>query len=416
MRYTPFYNHFNMEKHCTMVYFSLRESKQNKKGLSPIEVSISTNGKRIYFSTGKYARSTDWNREKQLVKGKSEEAQLVNSYLTQLRNKIYQKEIELLQMGYLITAELLKEAVADKVESLKEKSLFEIFKGHNKEQEKLVGNGVSKATYWISVYTVRLLKEFVQQKYKREDLYLRELNLNFIQSFHSFLKIDKGMAQNSSTKHLKLLKKIINLAVANSYMTTNPFITYKIEREPVEIDFLDEEELRKIINFDTPLPRLEKAKDMFLFGCFTGLSYIDIKTLAPEHFEKDNIGRIWIKKRRVKTGVLSRIPLLPIAKLILDKYRGGEKLLPIQDPADINKYLKDIAILCDIKKRITFHTSRHTFASTVTLANNISLEVVSKMLGHTNTRMTTHYAKLIDKCIGEQMDKLMDTFIRDSEC
>lgn len=149
--------------------------------------------------------------------------------------------------------------------------------------------------------------------------------------------------------------------------------------------------------------------------CFTGLSYIDIKTLSSEHFEKDGTGRIWIKKRRVKTGVLSRIPLLPIAKLILDKYKGGDKLLPIQDPADVNKYLKDIAILCNIKKRITFHTSRHTFATTVTLSNNISLEVVSKMLGHTNTRMTTHYAKLMDKCIGEQMDKLMDTFTGDAD-
>lgn len=135
MRYTPFYNHFYMEKHCTMVYFSLRESKQNKKGLSPIEVSISTNGKRIYFSTGKYARSTDWNREKQLVKGKSEEAQLVNSYLTQLRNKIYQKEIELLQMGYLITAELLKEAVADKVEALNEKVCLNSLKNITKNRK-----------------------------------------------------------------------------------------------------------------------------------------------------------------------------------------------------------------------------------------------------------------------------------------
>ena len=322
---------------------------------------------------------------------------------------------QLLERGFIITADLLRDAYFDKVESIKERSLFEVFEEHNQEQEKIIGNGVSKATHWMSVYTIRLLREFVQQKYKREDLYLRELNLNFIQSFHSFLRIDKGMAQNSSTKHLKLLKKIINLSVANSYMTFNPFSTYKVEREPVEVDFLDEEELRKIINFDTPLPRLERAKDMFLFGCFTGLSYIDIKTLAPEHFEKDNAGRIWIKKRRVKTGVLSRIPLLPIAKLILDKYKGGEKLLPIQDPADINKYLKDIAILCGINKRICFHTSRHTFASTVTLANNISLEVVSKMLGHTNTRMTAHYAKLIDKCIGEQMDKLMDTFTGDSE-
>ena len=373
------------------------------------------NGERCAFSTGKKVKSCNWDKNKQQVKGKDEEAQSLNNYLKAIKAKLYQKEAELLERGFIITADLLRDAYFDKVESIKERSLFEVFEEHNQEQEKLIGNGVSKATHWVSVYTIRLLREFVQQKYKREDLYLRELNLNFIQSFHSFLRIDKDMAQNSSTKHLKLLKKIINLSVANSYMAFNPFSTYKVEREPVDIDFLDEEELRKIINFDTPLPRLERAKDMFLFGCFTGLSYIDIKTLTPEHFEKDSAGRIWIKKRRVKTGVLSRIPLLPIAKLILDKYKGGEKLLPIQDPADINKYLKDIAILCGINKRICFHTSRHTFASTVTLANNISLEVVSKMLGHTNTRMTAHYAKLIDKCIGEQMDKLMDTFTGDSD-
>ena len=399
-----------MEKHCTMVYFSLRESKQNKKGLSPIEVSITTNGKRIYFSTGKHVPATDWNKEKQAVKGKSEEAQLINGYLIQLRNKIYQKEIELLQKGYLITAELLKEAITDKVEALNEKTLLDVLNEHNTERKAMVGKTVAPATYWVFEYTGRLFKEFIQKKYERKDLYLREINLGFIQGFHAFLLGEKKMGQNSCTKHLKFLKKLLNLAVANSYISYNPVNAYKVEREPVEVDFLDEEELRKIINFDTPLPRLERAKDMFLFGCFTGLSYIDIKTLTPEHFEKDNTGRIWIKKRRVKTGVLSRIPLLPIAKLILDKYKGGEKLLPIQDPADINKYLKDIAILCGINKRICFHTSRHTFASTITLANNISLEVVSKMLGHTNTRMTAHYAKLIDKCIGEQMDKLMDTF------
>ena len=398
-----------------MVYFSLRESKQNKKGLSPIEVSITTNGKRIYFSTGKHVPATDWNKEKQAVKGKSEEAQLINGYLIQLRNKIYQKEIELLQKGYLITAELLKEAITDKVEALNEKTLLDVLNEHNTERKAMVGKTVAPATYWVFEYTGRLFKEFIQKKYERKDLYLREINLGFIQGFHAYLLGEKKMGQNSCTKHLKFLKKLLNLAVANSYISYNPVNAYKVEREPVEVDFLNEEELRKIINFDTPLPRLERAKDMFLFGCFTGLSYIDIKTLTPEHFEKDSAGRIWIKKRRVKTGVLSRIPLLPIAKLILDKYKGGEKLLPIQDPADINKYLKDIAILCGINKRICFHTSRHTFASTVTLANNISLEVVSKMLGHTNTRMTAHYAKLIDKCIGEQMDKLMDTFTGDSD-
>lgn len=399
-----------MERSSFAILFFIRESKVRKDGNAPIEVSITINGERCFFSTGKKVKAIAWDKNKQLVKGKDEEATSLNNYLKSVRAKMYEKEAELLDKGFVITAQLLYDAYFDKVECLQEKSLLNVLEEHNAERKAMVGKTVAPATYWVFEYTARLLKEFILQKHGREDLYLRELNLSFIQGFHSFLLGEKKMGQNSSTKHLKFLKKLLNLAVSNSYISYNPVNAYKVEREPVEIDFLDEEELRKIINFDTPIPRFERAKDMFLFGCFTGLSYIDIKTLTPEHFEKDGTGRIWIKKRRVKTGVLSRIPLLPIAKLILDKYKGGERLLPIQDPADINKYLKDIAILCNIKKRITFHTSRHTFASTVTLANNISLEVVSKMLGHTNTRMTTHYAKLIDRCIGEQMDKLMDTF------
>ena len=391
------------------VLFFIRENRVRKDGTTIIEVLVTVNGERCGFSTGKKGKASSWDKTKQQVKGKDEEAKSLNNYLKAVKAKLYQKEADLLDKGFVITAKLLCEAYQEKVESLKERSLFDVFSEHNEEQRKLIGNGVSKATYWISEYTVRLLKEFMNQKYKRNDMYLRELNLHFIQSFHTYL-IEKGMCQNSSTKHLKLLKKILNLAVSNSYIPFNPFAAYKVERESVEIDFLTEEELRKVINFDTPLPRLEKARDMFLFGCFTGLSYIDIKTLTAAHFEKDAEGRIWIKKRRVKTGVLSRIPLLPMAKMILEKYKGSDKLLPIQAPADINKYLKDIAILCNINKHITFHTSRHTFASTVTLANNISLEVVSKMLGHTNTRMTAHYAKLVDESIAKQMDKLVDVF------
>ena len=404
-----------MERSSFSILFSIRESKARKNGNTPIEVTITINGERCSFSTGKQIKVTSWDKNRQLVKGKDEEATSLNNYLKSVRAKLYEKEAELLDRGFIITAQLLYDAYFDKVECLKERSLLSVLEEHNTERKAMVGKTVAPATYWIFEYTGRLLREFILKKYNREDLYLRELNIGFIQGFHSFLLSEKKMGQNSCTKHLKFLKKLLNLAVANSYISYNPVNAYKVEREPVEVDFLDEEELRKIINFDTPIPRFEKARDFFLFGCFTGLSYIDIKTLAPEHFEKDSAGRIWIKKRRVKTGVLSRIPLLPIAKLILDKYKGGKKLLPIQDPADINKYLKDIAILCGINKRICFHTSRHTFASTVTLANNISLEVVSKMLGHTNTRMTAHYAKLIDKCIGEQMDKLMDTFTGDSD-
>ena len=397
-----------MKRSSFSVLFATRKSKTRKNGVAPIEVTITVNGERTYFSTGKLVNVEMWDKVKQQVKGRDEESKSLNQSLQSVKNRLYEKEAELMERGFVVTAELLRDAYFDKVESLKEKTLLSVLMEHNEERKMMIGKTVAPATYKTFEHTERLLKNFIKEKFGRNDIYLRELNVGFIQSFHAYLL--QSMKQNTTSKHLKFLKKIVNLAVANCYIAYNPLNIYKVEREPVDVDFLDEEELRRIINFDTPIPRFEKARDMFLFGCFTGLSYIDIKTLTHEHLEKDNAGRIWIKKRRVKTGVLSRIPLLPIAKMILDKYKGSDKLLPIQDSADINKYLKDIAILCNINKRITFHTSRHTFASTVTLANNISIEVVSKMLGHTNTRMTNHYAKLIDRCIGEQMDKLMDSY------
>lgn len=348
-----------MKNHCVVVNFSLRESKANKKGLSPIEASISYNGERIYFSTGKFAKVSKWNKQKQRVRGDSQESLLINNFLIELRNKIYEKEIELMKRGYMVTVRLLKDAVFNKVEALKDKTLMQVISQHNDYKKKLVGKGISSSTFYCFEHSRKLLLEFMQKTYKRDDILLGEVNMGLIQSFHAFLLSDKGMAQNTCIKHLKYLKAIMNLAVSNNYTQYNLVNGYKIEREPVEIDFLTEEELRRIINFDTSLPRLEKARDFFLFGCFTGLAYIDIKTLEPKNFEKDDDGRVWIKKKRVKTGVLSRIPLHPIAKMILEKYKGNDKLIPIQDASDINKYLKDIAILCHIDKHITFHTSSH---------------------------------------------------------
>lgn len=223
------------------------------------------------------------------------------------------------------------------------------------------------------------------------------------------------MKQNTCTKHLKFLKKIVNESVAKGYITYNKLNTYRVEKEPTEPVFLNEEELHRIINFDTKYKHLERTKDAFLFSCFTGLAYIDIKTLTREHIENDEQGRMWIKKHRVKTGVLSRIPILPVAKMLIDKYKDEKTNTVIPRVSEVNEYIKTIAILCGIDKHLVFHSARHTFATTVTLSNNISLEVVSKMLGHTNTRMTTHYAKLLDKCIGEQMDRLEHLYAVDPD-
>ena len=401
-----------MEKHCTTVYFLLKKSRKDKNGKTPIVAFISVNGERVSYYTGKKVSISEWDRVKQMVKGNSENARLINEYINQLRHKIFEKELELMEKGFLVTASLLKDAVNDKVEAVNSKTLMQLFHDYQKVRLPLVGKTIVQDTYDDNALTGRYIQEFMKSELKRNDIYLHEVKIGFIQGFHSFMLGTKKNKQNTCAKHLKFLKQLMNIAVANGYIQFNVLATYKIEREQVDIDFLNYDELQRIINFSSPFQRLERARDTFLFGCFTGLSYIDIKTLRKEHIETDGEGRIWIKKKRQKTGVLSCIPLLPMAKLLLEKYKDwpGEMIMPIQDCTDVNNYLKDIAILCGINKHITFHTSRHTFASTVTLANNISLEVIAEMMGHTNTRMTSRYAKLVDDAIAEQMDKLIDKY------
>ena len=390
--------------------FIVRPSKVNKVGKAPIEVLITLGDERVVFSTGKLVALESWNKDKQCIRGVNPEAVSLNEYLKNMRVRIYDEELKLVKHGFAVTATLLRDALLNKVELIKEETILGIYRKHNELQFKQIGMGVSKGTYANSKHGLNLLEKFINDTYNRDDVFLRELNRDFIEEFRIWLLTEHQLSHNGAVKYLALLKKVVNRAVANNKMSFNPFATYRLERQTVSPDFLTEEELRKIINFNSPLPRLEQTRDMFLFACYTGLSYIDVKTLKPEHLERDKQGRMWIKKHRVKTGVLSRIPLLPSAKMLLDKYAGNETLMPIFSPKDINLFLKDIAILCNIDKRVTYHTARHTFASTVTLANNVSLIVVSKMLGHSNVRMTEHYAKLVDTCIGEEMDKLMNTY------
>lgn len=390
--------------------FIVRPSKVNKVGKAPIEVLITLGDERVVFSTGKLVALESWNKDKQCVRGVNPEAVSLNEYLKNMRVRIYDEELKLVKHGFAVTATLLRDALLNKVELIKEETILGIYRKHNELQFKQIGMGVSKGTYSNSKHGLNLLEKFINDTYNRDDVFLRELNRDFIEEFRIWLLTEHHLSHNGAVKYLALLKKVVNRAVANNKMSFNPFATYRLERQTVSPDFLTEDELRKIINFNSPLPRLEQTRDMFLFACYTGLSYIDVKTLKPEHLERDKQGRMWIKKHRVKTGVLSRIPLLPSAKMLLDKYAGNETLMPIFSPKDINLFLKDIAILCNIDKRVTYHTARHTFASTVTLANNVSLIVVSKMLGHSNVRMTEHYAKLVDTCIGEEMDKLMNTY------
>lgn len=399
-----------MERHTYSVNFSASPSKARKTGLMPIFVTIRQNGERVTFTTGKYIHPNEWDAVKQKAKGKSETAQAINTYLLQLRNKIYRKELELMDRGYIVNPSTLRDACLEKVESIQSKSLCQIFQEYIDDARKSIGIDVKKDTVYSCERTYDLLKDYMKVTYKRNDFALQELNLSFIDKFNVYLRSELKHKKNTAVKHLRCLMRVVNVAVANRHLSFDPFLNFKAQREICERVFLTEEELRILINKDFRIKRLERVRDLFVFCCFTGLSYSDVKTLTPEHFETDTHGRIWIKKKRVKTGVLFRVPLLPIPKLILEKYKGGDKLLPVVDLSSMDAYLKEIAELCGINKNISSHTARFTFATTVTITNRISLEVVSKMMGHTNTRMTSHYAKIIDKYIGEEMDKLNELY------
>lgn len=395
-----------MERHTFSINFWIAPSRVNKSGVTSINVTITLNGNRATFSSNKQISPQDWDAGKQKVRGVNSTAKSINEFLRQIRNRIYDKESELLDRGYVITADLLKDAYLDKIDAFQQKTLCQLYDEYLDSLSKAVGANISDDTYYNYKRTLVLVKDYIHRKYRRNDMALQELNYSFISDFDTFLRKDHNQRKNTAVKHLRCLKRVINVAIANRYIKFDPFLNFKIQREIVDKAFLTEEELRSIMRKDFTIKRLERVRDIFIFCCFTGLSYSDVKTLDRNHFETDEVGRIWIKKHRIKTGVLFRVPLLPIPKLILEKYSGGERLLPVIDLSSTDAYLKEIADLCGINKRISFHTARFTFATTVTITNRISLEVVSKMMGHTNTRMTSHYAKIVDKYIGEEMDRL----------
>ena len=351
--------------------FTVRKSKSRCSGISPIQVLLTKNGVRVSFSTGHAVKPSEWDSKNQRVKGKNSSYIEINNFLNSVRARLYQLEKDLSDRGIGVTPQILRDAYLGKLDCLKDWTLMKVIDVHLEDLKGKIGQSIAASTVWEYELCGRLIGLFIKSRYGREDMSIKEVNIDFISGFHSWLLSVRKMKQNTATKHLKFLQKVMNIAVMNGYIPYSVLGMYKVVRESVNMEYLNEAELQKIIDFESPLEHLVRTRDMFLFGCFTGLSYIDIKTLSREHFETDDEGRRWIKKCREKTGVLSRIPVLPIAQSILDKYKGGKVLLPLQDNADVNRNLKDIAVLCGIDKRICFHASSHSISSFSLKTNNL---------------------------------------------
>ena len=253
-------------------------------------------------------------------------------------------------------------------------------------------------------------------KYNITDIDITKIDHAFVTDYEFYLRTVRNCANNTAVKYLKNFNKIIKICLANHWLDKNPFANYKSKVKEVDRVYLTEEEIQQIINKDFGIDRLSVVRDIFLFSCFTGLAYIDVKNLTTSHISIGIDGEKWIFTHRQKTESASKIPILPVTQMIIDKYANHpqagnqDKLLPILSNQKMNAYLKEIAGVCNINKELTFHIARHTFATTVTLTNGVPIESVSKMLGHKNLRTTQHYAKVLDKKVSEDMKILKEKF------
>jgi len=396
------------------ILFFVKRTKTNVDGLLPIFVRVTVSGARIEFSAKRFTTSEKWSVEGNRMKGTSAEAKATNSFLDTLKAKIYDYQQQLIREDELVNAENMR----NKILGVEKRShmLVGIFKQHNEEIKALVGREFATATYTRYETSLKHTVDFLQWKYKVSDIDIRKINHETVTSYEFYLKSVRKCNQNTTAKYIKNFGKIVRICLANGWIDRDPFINYKSKIVEVERAFLSQDEIETMFNKVFATDRLNQVKDIFLFSCFTGLAYVDVKKLSRKNIGFGVDGEKWIFINRTKTDTRSNIPLLPIASVLLEKYEdhpqviNEEKLLPILSNQKMNSYLKEIADVCGITKELTFHIARHTFATTVTLSNGVPIESVSKMLGHKNIKTTQHYAKILDLKVSDDMKILREKF------
>ena len=391
--------------------FYLKKPKNYVSGAKPIYMRITINGSVCEISTGKNCDPSRWNPNANRSKGNTEEVKTLNSYLEMLNLKVAAIHLEILKMGEIPTVELLKAKITGKSEN--QRTLMTVLKDHNHKMESLLGNGFRENTLKGYRTTYLHLENYITNEYAIADIELPRIDHSFIVGYEYYLRTEKLCSDISAAKYIKHLRKIINLCLAHGWISSNPFKFYKTNAKPKEKSYLNRDELTRIENKNLEITRLQHVRDIFVFCCYTGLSYADVSKLTRQNIEVGIDNRFWIKIRRQKTNTMSSIPILPKALEILESYRdyppcqSNDLMLPILSNQKMNSYLKEIADLCGVTKELTFHIARHTFATTVTLSNGVPIETVSKMLGHLDIRTTQHYAKLLDNRISKDMECLI---------
>ena len=389
------------------ILFFVLKTKLLKNGEAPILMRITINGQ---YEETRIQRSISlklWNAAKGCSKGKDRLSSELNNYIAELNARVLEKHKELMLEQALITPKLLLKRTFGKDTEMR--TLLGTMQQEIGEMEKVINMDYSPITINRYKNVLNKLQKAILKFYEKEDITFHELSPEFIKAFDIYLKTEAGLCRNTVVRYMKCLKKITNMGLAKEWMRKDPFYGYKMQQDETDPTFLTYEELQTIMNKEFTIPRLALVKDIFIFALYTGLAFIDVYNLRPEHVSENNNGNLWIVKPREKTNNLCNIPLLSIPKQILEKYKDNPycmdkgTLLPVPCNQKMNSYLKEIADLCGIRKNLTTHTARHSFASVIALANNVSLPNVAKMLGHSSTRMTQHYAKVLDQTILRDM-------------
>ena len=389
------------------ILFLARWELKKKDGRVPLCARITIDGEKVKFSLKSEVSSAIWDPKSGRAKGQTKEALQLNRYLDSIKGQMITHYHSPSEANEIVTASMLRDAFLGT--NIKNNTLLTVFEAFNDRQEKLIGIDIAQSTFNKYDLTYRRLKEFLKTKMRKNDILLCQVDRNFVMDFEAWLKIEYKLDTNSSEKLMRIFKRITTMCFKNGQMPKDPFCEHKLKKVKKDRGYLTKSELEKFIDFKPDSKRLEKVRDIFLFCCFTGFDYSTTAALTEKNIVTDDEGSLWIETHRIKTGTPSKVKLLEIPLSIIKKYalkRDGNFLLPVMSNAKYNLYLKEIASICGIEKRVTSHLARHTFATTVTYANGVSIESISKMLGHTKLSTTQIYARIVDKTVSNEMDKL----------
>lgn len=395
-----------MEINKLNTLFVISKSRINKAGLAPLFCRITYQEERKQFATGLFVNPSQWQNNKQKAHPPNEHNKFINSQLSLIKNEINQAFLFLqLQKSDFDTEKIYKQYKGETQNE--DKTLMDIFNYHNNKMKSLVGIECSINSWERYHNTHNHIKDFLWFKFKRKDMKLKDMQFSFITDFEYFLKVEKKFKPTTTYRSVGRFRKVIRVAVAMDYLIKDPFLLYRTKEPKKEIIYLTVEELSSIENHKFASDRLQQVADMFIFCCYTGLAFQEMANLKREHIIKKFNDNLWIEMYRQKTKRKFSVPLLSKAIAIIDKYLDKGNPLPVISNQRFNSYLKEIAEITGINKTLTHHIARKTFATTILLYNDIPIEIVSELLGHSKISMTQeYYAKIMDSKVNDYITEL----------